>query len=169
MGVLEPSTLTGVEAVVGWWSTGKDQRKATMAEDRLELWIAVAFRHLNDKNERIIHFYFLCRATEREELTTITTVRGTLVLPSYSLEVASCRAMIVLILAKDLLEFLEIFSLSVMELWFCNIYKYSASLFSVIDQKIYPRQHIQSVFPHLKYKNSFWQGSLKKMVTKDIC
>ena len=52
---------------------------------------------------------FLCRATELEDQTTITSVRGTLVPHSYSLEVASCRAMIVLILAKDLLEFLEIF------------------------------------------------------------
>ena len=45
--------------------------------------------------------------------TTITTVRGTLVLHSYSLEVVLCRAMIVLILAKDLLELLKNFFLQV--------------------------------------------------------
>ena len=46
---------------------------------------------------------FLCRATEREEQTTITTVRGTLVLPSYSLEAVLCRATIVLILAENII------------------------------------------------------------------
>ena len=46
---------------------------------------------------------FLCRATELEDQTTITSVRGTLVPHSYSLEVASCRATIVLILAENLI------------------------------------------------------------------
>ena len=55
--------------------------------------------------------FFLYRATEREEQTTITSVRGTLVPHSYSLEVVLCRAMIVLILAKDLLELLKNFFL----------------------------------------------------------
>ena len=50
---------------------------------------------------------FLYRATEREGQTTIMSVRGTLVPHSYSLEVVLCRAMIVLILAKDLLEWLR--------------------------------------------------------------
>ena len=59
---------------------------------------------------------FLYRATEREEQTTITSVRGTLGLPSYSLEVVLCRAMIVLILAKDLLELLKNFFSSSMEM-----------------------------------------------------
>ena len=59
---------------------------------------------------------FLYRATEREGQTTITSVRGTLGLLSYSLEAASYLAMIVLILAKDLLEWLKNFFSSSMEI-----------------------------------------------------
>ena len=80
---------------------------------------------------------FLYRATELEDQTTIMSVRGTLVLLSYSLEVASYLAMIVLILAKDLLEWLKNFCLQV---WKFDSVMFTNTLhhfFSVIDRRFY--------------------------------